>query len=337
MRWNRHLAWCAIVLLWVVAPGPAGAFERTEEREPCEDHTPLRNAYFGDLHVHTTLSFDANALGVRTTPRDAYRFARGERLGLQPFDATGNARRSAKLARPLDFAAVTDHAEMLGEVRICGTPGAAGSDSFMCMLNRRWPLLSYIIVNGAMLNIADPTRYSFCGPDGSACREMALDVWQEIQAAAEEAYDRSARCGFTSFVGYEWSGNPDSNMIHRNIIFRNDVVQRAPTSYVEVGTGEGLWERLYAECLDLENGCDAIAIPHNSNLSGGALFGIENHDGNPIDLETARRRARLERLVEVIQHKGGSECRGESPFAEDELCGFERLPFARMDEYPFES
>jgi hypothetical protein len=326
-----------IAALCVVSPDLAGALERSEEREPCADHTPLRKAHFGDLHVHTTLSFDANALGVRTTPRDAYRFARGERLGLQPFDAAGTARRSASLARPLDFAAVTDHAELLGEVRICATPGAPGSDSFMCMINRRWPLLSYIIVNGAMLNIADPTRYSFCGPDGSACRETARGVWQEIQAAAEEAYDRSARCEFTSFVGYEWSGAPDSNMIHRNVIFRNDVVQRAPTSYVEVGTGEGLWERLYSECLDLENGCDVIAIPHNSNLSGGALFRVENEDGNPIDLETARRRARLERLIEVIQHKGGSECRGESPFAEDELCGFERLPFARMDEYPFES
>ncbi|UCE85703.1 MAG: DUF3604 domain-containing protein [Deltaproteobacteria bacterium] len=337
MRRARRAACCALVPLWLLGAGAAGAFERTEARAPCADHAPLRKPHFGDLHVHTTRSFDANALGVRTTPRDAYRFARGERLGLQPFDGSGTARRSAKLERPLDFAAVTDHAELLGEVRICETRGAPGYDSFMCTLNRRWPLLSYVIVNGAMLNVADPERYSLCGPDGSACRQMARHVWQEIQDAAEEAYDRSDRCAFTSFVGYEWSGAPDSNMIHRNVIFRNHVVQDAPTSYVEVATGEGLWERLYAECLDLSNGCDAIAIPHNSNLSGGSLFRIEDEDGNPIDAETARRRARLERLVEVIQHKGSSECRGEASFGEDELCDFERLPFARMDEYPFES
>ena len=30
---------------------------RGEEREACADRNPLRNAYFGDLHVHTGLSF----------------------------------------------------------------------------------------------------------------------------------------------------------------------------------------------------------------------------------------------------------------------------------------
>ncbi|HET6972229.1 MAG TPA: DUF3604 domain-containing protein, partial [Phenylobacterium sp.] len=42
---------------------------------------PDRNAYFGDLHVHTGLSFDAYIFNVRATPEDAYRFARGEPIG----------------------------------------------------------------------------------------------------------------------------------------------------------------------------------------------------------------------------------------------------------------
>ena len=326
------------LLLAAPRPGAAAppAFERTEERAPCADYAPLRKVHFGDLHVHTAFSYDASALGVRNTPRDAYRFARGEMLGMQPYDDLGNPLRRVQLRRPLDFAAVTDHAELLGEVRLCGTPGAAYG-SFMCTLNRRWPLLAYLIVNSAMLNVANPTRFSFCGPDGALCRAAALGPWAETQQAAEEAYDRTAACRFTSFVAYEWSGNPFGNMTHRNVVFRNHVVQERPSSYIDHRTGAALWERLYAECLDRANGCDVITIPHNSNLSGGLLFPIEDEAGNPIDAGRARRSAGIERLIEIVQHKGTSECRVGGPFAEDELCGFEQLPFARMDQYPFES
>ena len=41
---------------------------------------PLRNAYFGDTHVHTTYSFDAFVFGTLATPDDAYRYAKGEAI-----------------------------------------------------------------------------------------------------------------------------------------------------------------------------------------------------------------------------------------------------------------
>jgi hypothetical protein len=124
-----------LVIAAVVCPGASPGeppYAVTEEREPCAAHDPQRNLYFGDLHVHTTFSQDASTQGTRNTPRDAYRFARGERIGLQPYDDGGRPLRSLQIGRPLDFAAVTDHAEMLGETEICKTPGLPGHDSWVC-------------------------------------------------------------------------------------------------------------------------------------------------------------------------------------------------------------
>ena len=70
----------------------------------------LRNAYFGDLHVHTDYSFDAYAFGTVATPYDAYRYAKGEVIAHPAgFDV--------QLRQPLDFYAVTDHAMFLGAVK----------------------------------------------------------------------------------------------------------------------------------------------------------------------------------------------------------------------------
>ena len=132
----RALAALAVALLPFAARArPAAAagtpppFERTESRQPCADYDPLRTPFFGDLHVHTTYSLDASTQGTRNTPRDAYRFARGASLGIQPYDDHGHAMRQLQLARPLDFAAVTDHAELFGEQTICTTPGMSGYHS----------------------------------------------------------------------------------------------------------------------------------------------------------------------------------------------------------------
>ena len=318
-----------IALTAVALTAPAGAFERTEERAACSSHDPLRRPFFGDTHVHTSYSFDAWGQGTRNTPRDAYRFARGESIGIQPYDANGKATRSVQLRRPLDFAMVSDHAELLGETSICQTPGAPGNDSFVCRVNQRWPKLGYALVNSQVYGMVEPGRYSFCGPEGELCRQAAGMVWRQIQDAAEEAYDRSSACQFTPFVGYEWTGMPGGDNTHRNVVFRNAVVPDRPANYVDDPDQFALWKRIEVDCLEANNGCDAIAIPHNSNVSGGKIFTITRADGAPIDREEAQRRAVLERLVEVTQHKGDSECRAGGA---DELCEFETLPYAQMQQ-----
>ena len=77
-----------------------------EDRMPCEAHVKNRIPLFGDLHVHTALSLDANTQGTLNTPDDAYRYAKGQSLYLQPYSANGTSSRSSRLNKPLDFAAV---------------------------------------------------------------------------------------------------------------------------------------------------------------------------------------------------------------------------------------
>jgi hypothetical protein len=178
------------------------------------------------------------------------------------------------------------------------------------------------------------SRWGICGDEDELCREGTTAVWRDVQSAAEEAYDRSAACRFTSFVGYEWTSTVGTGQnLHRNVIFRNDKVVPHPISWVDVDSASALWDRLEADCVKGNPGCDVLTIPHNSNLSGGLMFQSAalaklEEDGLPIDAEEAKRRSRWEPLVEVMQHKGDSECdtRVRSS-ATDEACGFEKLPF----------
>ena len=77
---------------------------------------------FGDLHVHTTYSFDAYIFGTLATPDDAYEFAKGKSIKHPAgFDVS--------LDRPLDFYGVTDHGTFLGHVEEAATPGTVYYDA----------------------------------------------------------------------------------------------------------------------------------------------------------------------------------------------------------------
>jgi hypothetical protein len=314
------------LLLFPCAADAELAIARSEQRAPCRDQSATRNPYFGDLHVHTTYSLDANTQDTRARPVDAYAFARGARLEIQPFDADGKGLRSLQLGRPLDFAAVTDHAEYFGEIESCQTPGMPGYDTLHCTIFRSWPRLAYYLFNsrGSMTK----QRYGWCGEDGEHCKRAALGPWQEMQDAAEAAYDRSESCQFTSFVAYEWtgSGGRDASNLHRNVVFRNHAVPPLPISFVDQPVPQLLWSELDAACAQRGEACDFVSIPHNSNISAEKMFQTVNPDGSPLTAADARFRARSEPIVEIIQHKGESECLLGSG-SEDELCNFEQLPY----------
>ena len=320
-----------VSLLFAVASTAADQpFERTEKREACSSYDPLKQPLFGDTHVHTAYSFDAASQNTRTTPRDAYRFAKGESLPLQPYDAEGKGMRNVTIDRPLDWTAISDHAEMLGEVRACLTAGSPGYESDACWFQRN--LGPGAMVMGMRI-LLERNRFEFCGENNELCRGNAQAAWRDIQEAAEEAYDRSPACTFTTFAGYEWTGSiGNGENLHRNVIFRNEKVPDYALSWVETPSAYDLWTGLEKSCVKGMKGCDVLSIPHNSNISGdGLMFASAKLETAadkdlPVDVEEARRRQYYEPLIEIMQHKGDSECLlgGDTV---DEACGFEKLAY----------
>lgn len=312
-------------------------WQRTETREPCDAVELLRQPYFGDLHVHTRASADAYIFGTRVGPRDAYDFARGEEIAFS--DENEEPTRRGRIDRPLDFAAVTDHSEWFGEVDVCTTPGTPVYDQMICRILRVLdpPGRQFIVVVQWQYPAGvahPPPSLPFCDTPGVDCDAAAISVWQEMQSAAEEAYDRTAACTFTSFIGFENTASLNGRHQHRNVIFRNEHVPRIAASHLDTfagGVPQGLWTAIEDDCLNAGIGCEAVIIPHNPNLSGGLQF------FDPADASDAQRRQDREPLVELHQQKGNSECRfdrlaGGGVGTEDELCAFEQL--ANADDLP---
>lgn len=270
---------------------------------------PMRNAYFGETHMHTMFSLDAYIGDNRQTPDMAYRFAKGE-----AFDIHGV---NKQLARPLDFAAVTDHSEYIGEMYSTTQPGAPGHDNPKLdqLRNlqsddekRQWFYKYVISVNRGAGKPAHPDF--FAGPS------TVKSAWQIMVETAEQHNDPGV---FTAMVGFEWSGAPGGANLHRNVLFRDAHVPAAPISYLDVNTEEELWDWMRAQEAE---GMQLLAISHNSNASKGRMFPNTDSSGNPLSLEYARTRQHYEPLIEMMQIKGNSEVHRKF-WAADEFSDFE--------------
>ena len=267
-----------------------------------------RQVYFGDLHLHTSYSLDAAAVKTETTPDDAYRFAKGE--------AVTYLGQSFRRRAPLDFLAVTDHAEYLGNVRLAmqGKVELPGAD---------WQRLFAHDGGPTMFELMRKAVAGLYGEDTPGLTDPALihGNWGETIAAAERHY-RPGR--FTTFVAFEYSPTYRANAsahLHRNVVFRGPGYPAMPFAATDSMKLEALWA--YAE-THRARGIDSLMIPHNTNLSYGLAFAYEDSAGKPIDAQYARTRARNEPLVEITQIKGTSETRPEiSPG--DEFADFELI------------
>ncbi|MEH6909041.1 MAG: DUF3604 domain-containing protein [Oceanicoccus sp.] len=282
-----------------------------------------RNAYFGDLHVHTTYSFDAFAFGTLATPYDAYRYAKGEAIKHPGgFDV--------QLREPLDFYAVTDHAMFLGAVRDAAdtTSDFSKYAHVEALHNLNAPenmnTKSLVARGNAFATFLPDTLRGIA--DGTVDVEMtntiAREAWADTIIAAEE-FNKPGE--FTTFVAYEYTtSSDDRGNLHRNVIFRGaDKLPAMPFSRFHSQNPEGLWD--WMDGLR-EQGIETLAIPHNSNGSNGQMFKLVDWAGNPMDDNYADQRIRNEPLIEITQIKGTSETHPVLSDS-DEWADFEIMPY----------
>ncbi|MBL6750542.1 MAG: DUF3604 domain-containing protein [Nevskia sp.] len=263
---------------------------------------PLRDAYYGDLHLHTTYSFDAYLLlGTRVTPDQAYKFARGEPV---PF-----LDHQARRKEPLDFLAVTDHSENIGVFNELDNPDSAFSKSELGRkigTNRGFSVFKDIaayIIGGKPLAGFDP-------------KPITSSTWQKEIDAANGNYEPGK---FTTLIAYEWTAMPQGLYnLHRNVFYRGDTAP-APYTSLDSNKPEDLWTYLES---NRKNGDESLAIPHNANASGGLMYDWKDSYGKPIDQAYAERRALNEPLSEIGQNKGVSETH-PSLSPNDEFANFE--------------
>jgi hypothetical protein len=274
--------------------------------------------YWGDTHLHTSLSLDARAFGVTLGPEDAYRFARGEEV------AASHGER-VKLSRPLDWLVVTDHSDAMGAMNeiVAGNP-----DLMRDPLLKDWHDRINQGGDTALAATMDIIE-TFAGISGKQIPDIVMDkdfvgsVWERYLETAEQ-YNEPGR--FTTIIGYEWTSTEGGNNLHRNVLYRggtSEAKQMLPFTTAESFNPEDLWKWMAA--FEKKTGGQVLALAHNGNVSNGLMFPeINPETGKPLTKTYAETRIRWEPIYEVTQIKGDGE---SHPYLSpnDEFAGYDTL------------
>lgn len=268
------------------------------EPTPRQEANPQRNAYWGDLHIHSSYSYDAYTMGVRTLPDDAYTFAQGGTI-------QHGIGYPIRLSRPLDFAAVTDHAEYLGVPRyLDGLSPEERGESYDQGLRSALEMgtfgfLKHYLTEVVMKMTSNEKRHETFGGEGMEV--VSQTTWDKI---VESTQANNQPGVFTTFIAYEWTSMPDAENLHRNVIYKGDKFPKFPWSSLNSENPEDLWEE-----LDRQNkeGMTVMSIPHNGNASNGKMYDRAMYEGGKFNREYADLRMRIEPLSEMFQVKGQSE------------------------------
>ena len=282
------------------------------QKEKYKKKNELKNVYFGDLHVHSSLSFDAYIFNTRLDVDESYEFAKG-----MPFKNMYGE--TMQISRPLDFAAVTDHAETFGIHESCSDPDITEESVYTCQRLETPSFKFFAELRETAVKRPPVSFLTEAINDKEKEEKFIKSTWNKIINAAERHNDPGK---FTTFIAYEYSPVlPDGGYNHRNVIFKNNTVPDRVFSLFDAHTAIDLWEKLLASC---NYPCEFMTIPHNSNRSWGVTFADKTIDGAEYTEANWAIRDKVEPLVEMFQIKGNSEC---STFfgSTDEECNIEQI------------
>jgi hypothetical protein len=290
-------------------------------------HFPSQ-VFWGDTHLHTSVSMDAGAIGNRLGPDEAYRFARGE-------EVTSSTGVRAKLSRPLDFLVISDHSDNMGLFTLLyeANPVLVGKSEIARELSGKirrggqdgMEAGMYIVTNFAN-NTLDKSLDILPGS------KPYKTTWNLLIDAAER-FNEPGR--FTAFIGYEWTSLIKGNNMHRNVIFRDGAqVARQVEPYTTTPplgspNPRDLWKWMAA--YEDKTGGDVLALAHNGNLANGIMFPeTAQYDGRVIDQEYVEQRIKWEPLYEITQIKGDGETH---PFLspDDEFADYETWDLGNLN------
>lgn len=321
----------ALPAAWAQVPPPPDGADALSDRYPGRAYSPYAGRgfpsrpFWGDTHLHTSLSMDAGAFGNRLGLDAAYQFARGE-------EVTSSTGLKVKLSRPLDFLVIADHSDNMGffpdlfagKAFILEDP--TGKDWYDRVMAGEGVGVALELI-GLFSQGKFPEGLTYT-PDSAPYKS----AWSATVDAAEKYNDPGQ---FTAFIGYEWTSLVRGNNMHRVVVYRDDGAigrQMVPfTTMPPMGSinPRDLWKWLTE--FEEKTGGDVLAIAHNGNLANGIMFPLEaQYDGVVLDDVYVNQRAKWEPLYEATQIKGDGEAH---PFLSpnDEFADYETWDVGNLD------
>lgn len=297
---------------------------------------------WGDTHLHTNKSVDAYFLQNETADADtAYRFAMGSPV-VHPY-----RKNRVQLKAPLDFLAVTDHAEMMGvpyrmltlkdkrltQTRLgkrlvelygqgrnidafglfllaANSTTTAGTPQAQGPKVGLWKLLQWKFA--ALVSVPNVRAQAAEWMAGDPTLFTELNKPEIVQLSWHSNIDAAERYNqpgkFSTLIGWEYTSTPNGANLHRIVLTpTNGATAKTFTPFSINDSPNPEDLWKWLAKTRAETGADFVAIPHNSNISKGRMFAASDFEGRPITAEYARARMEWETVAEITQIKGTSE------------------------------